>query len=413
MKAKLLHLLYSSLITLSLPLAVLRLLWKSRKNSEYRQRLPERFARGLPASRDALWIHTVSVGEFLATLPLILRLLEDDYPLLITTTTPTGSAMLKQRLGEQVSHCYLPFDAPSLVHSFLKQMQPRVAVFVETEIWANYLHTLKKHQIPALLINARLSKKSFSGYAKLGQFTRETLACFDEVACQNSLSQQRFQQLGAKATTLGNIKFDLAVPADLIRRQNQLQSLLGDKPFILAASTHKGEDEIILHAFQQSAYATTHRLVIAPRHPERCNEVLKLCQANDNQAVLYSEIVATLSTDISLLIIDTLGELLYFYSLADFAIIGGSFVPHGGHNPLEAALFATPCLIGEHYFNFDRLINEMNDEHAIMITTAKQLLTPQENLAAIGKNAQYFLAKNQGALDNYLQLIKQVAARIN
>lgn len=406
MKAKLLHIVYSLLITLALPLAVLRLLWKSRKNPDYRRRLSERFALNLPHSQNAIWIHTVSVGEFLATLPLIQQLLDEDYPLLITTTTPTGSAMLKQRLGEQVSHCYLPFDAPFLTHLFVKRTQPRVAVFVETEIWANYLKTLKKNNTPALLINARLSEKSFNGYAKLGQFAHQTLTCFTEVACQNKASQQRFQQLGAKASTLGNMKFDLTAPIDLLQRQTQLRQLLGDKPFILAASTHSDEEAIIWQAFQQSRYAKTHRLIIAPRHPERSREIINHCQTKDHRTVAYSQIAANLSADTQTLIIDSLGELLYFYSLAEFAIIGGSLVPHGGHNPLEAALFATPCLIGEHYFNFDSLVREMKNENAIVLTTAEQLFNPPSDLAAVGKNAQRFLAKNQGALEQYTQLIK-------
>lgn len=398
-------------MTLLLPLAVLRLFWKSRKNPDYRQRTSERFAFNLPTSHGSIWIHTVSVGEFLATLPLIEALLSQNQKLLITTTTPTGSAMLKQRLGDRVAHCYLPFDVPILVRLFLKRTHPSVAVFVETEIWANYLHALKKSHTPALLINARLSEKSFSGYAKLGEFARQTIACFTEIACQNEASQQRFQQLGGNATLLGNIKFDLSPPADLSERKTQLRTLLREKPFILAASTHKGEDEIILQAFQNSDYANTHRLVIAPRHPERSDDILAICKTNNSQAVRYSK-TTTLSVNTQTLVIDTLGELLYFYSLADFAIIGGSFIPHGGHNPLEAALFATPCIIGEHYFNFEALVNEMKKTDAIMITDYDSLLSSVRDLTIIGRNAQQFLDKNQGALNKYLHLIQQTAGTL-
>lgn len=408
MKALLLHFIYTVLMTALLPLAILRLLWKSRKNSDYRKRIGERLAVSLPSIHSHIWIHTVSVGEFLATLPLIESLLSQNQQLLITTTTPTGSAMLKQRLGERVAHCYLPFDVPILVRLFLQRTQPSVAVFVETEIWANYLHTLKKRHTPTLLINARLSEKSFSGYSKLGEFTQQTIACFTEIACQNKASQQRFQQLGGNATLLGNIKFDLAPPADLAERKIQLRALLGEKPFVLAASTHKGEDEIILQAFQSSDYANTHRLIIAPRHPERSEDILTICQTNHSLATRYSD-STRLSDNTQTLIIDTLGELLYFYSLADFAIIGGSFIPHGGHNPLEAALFATPCIIGEHYFNFETLINEMKTANAIMITRNDDLLSIVRDLTTIGHNAQLFLAQNQGALGRYTHLIQQAA----
>lgn len=405
-KARTLQLLYSTLLTLGLPVALLRLLWKSRKNSDYRRRLPERLARRLPQTRQVIWIHAVSVGEFLAVLPLILRLQANQHSLLITTTTPTGSAMVKDKLGDSVQHCYLPFDSPTLVKRFLCCTQPMVAVFVETEIWANYLQALHKQQIPALLINARLSQKSFRGYAKLGDFSRHILACFTEVACQNKPSQRRFQQLGATATLLGNIKFDLTAPKDLSVKQIDLKKMLCNRDFILAASTHKGEESLLLSAYQ--AQKNKQLLVIAPRHPERHTEVAALCEEKQLNWQRYSDLTckAPLKDETLVLIVDTLGELLYFYSLADYAIIGGSFTPRGGHNPLEAALFATPCVIGQHYFNFESLINEMVSAQAIIVSSPDSVFTPREDLSAVGKNALDFLAKNQGALERYLELIE-------
>lgn len=406
MKKHLLRFLYHFLITVSLPFAVIRLYWKSRQNPDYRKRLSERFAINLPPKNNGtIWIHSVSVGEFLATLPLIKKLLTHDLPLLITTTTPTASKMVTEKLGNRVSHCYLPFDQSFLVHRFLKKTKPKVAVFVETEIWANYLLALKKQNTPALLVNARLSEKSFNGYAKLGDFTRQILACFTEVACQNRQSQQRFQLLGANASTSGNIKFDLTAPANLAEKQKQLGQLLGDKPFILAASTHRGEDEILLSGFQKSQYINTHRLIIAPRHPERSNDIKTLCENQKATVIRYTELKEPCSKHIQVVIIDTLGELLYFYALADFAIIGGSLINHGGHNPLEAALFSTPCLIGKHYFNFESLVDEMVEENAIIISSPEQLFNPRENLTEIGANAQKFLTDNQGAIARYEKLI--------
>ncbi len=408
LKTSLSHLFYNVLITLSLPFALLRLVYKSHQNPDYRRRLGERLACQLPKTEQPIWIHTVSVGEFLAVLPLIKALQKVHSPLLVTTTTPTGSAMLKEKLGDTVVHCYLPFDIPVLAKRFICHVQPAVAVFVETEIWPNYLFLLKKQTVPTLLINARLSEKSFRGYAKTGKFARQTLTCFTEVACQNKASQQRFQQLGAKASVLGNIKFDLAPPDDLPEKQARLHQLLGNQPFVLAASTHKGEDEIILKAFRQSKYADTHRIIIAPRHPERSEQVMALCQAAGYHGVYYTQCVdKPLAPNVQVVVVDTLGELLYFYSLAAIAVIGGSFVPHGGHNPLEAALFAVPCCIGEHYFNFDSLVKAMVDNNAIILTEAKTLLTRREDLREIGSNAKTFLAGNQGALQRYVRLILQ------
>lgn len=400
-KATMLRWLYRLLINISLPFAVLRLLWKSRKDPAYRQRLTERLAWHLPNSQASIWIHTVSVGELIATLPLIEQLLDSGENLLITTTTPTGSAMVQEKLAQRVNHCYLPFDTRWIMRRFIRQTQPRMAVFVETEIWANTLHVLKTNAIPALLINARLSEKSFDGYAKLGVFAQETLANFTEIACQNLASQTRFQALGGHATLLGNIKFDLRPPADLVEKQRVLTEKIGNRPFIIAASTHKGEEEIL---FQALANSQESRLfVIAPRHPERSESILRLAQQLNLSAARYTA-VHSLSPDAQVLIVDTLGQLLTFYSLSDYAIIGGSFIPRGGHNPLEAALFSIPCVIGPHTFNFDSLIDEMQSENAINRITAKQLF--QQPKAIVGENAKRFLAANQGALQRYVHLVQ-------
>lgn len=399
-------LIYQLLITLSLPVAVLRLFWKSRSNPDYRKRINERFALHRPQQSIDIWIHTVSVGEFLATLPLIEQLLAAQHRLLVTTTTPTGSALLTEKLGNRVLHCYLPFDQPLLVKRFLKHHQPKVAVFVETEIWANYLLQLKKNHIPTYLINARLSEKSYRGYTKGKTFTHEIMACFTHVACQNVRSAERFTALGASAKVLGNLKFDLSPPSDLTTRTAELQSRL-KRPFILAASTHDDEELQLIRQFKQADKQPL--LVIAPRHPERSHHVCQWVKAHDLNVITYQQLLnkPTLPDGTDVLIIDVLGELLYFYALAELAIIGGSFVPHGGHNPLEAALFKTPCLIGEHYFNFETLIDEMQSQNAILVTHVKDCFTPRDKLSEIGDNAYRFLMKNQGAIDKYRKLITE------
>ncbi len=416
--------LYNTLITLALPLALLRLLWRSRSNPAYRQRLGERFMTAPTIPPNAVWIHTVSVGEFLAVLPLIEQLLHKSHEgveLLITTTTPTGSAMVTEKLGERVAHVYLPFDAPFLVKRFLNHTRPSVAVFVETEIWANYLRELKQRDIPALLINARLSARSFAGYAKLGAFSREVIGDFTAVACQNEASCERFLALGAKATTLGNLKFDLQIADNLSQQQAHLQTFLAERAFILVASTHPGEEDLVLNAFQRyreqaeqtnkfEASKASRLLVIAPRHVERSGDIIALAESKGLSAARYSALTTperqSLPSETDVLIVDVLGQLLPFYSLADYAIVGGSFVPHGGHNPLEAALFATPCLMGEHYFNFESLVQDMRKANAIEVIAPADLFV-HEPSSALGNNAQQFLQKNQGATQHYLALIKQ------
>lgn len=403
------RLFYHCLVTLLLPFALLRLLWRSRRNPDYRQRLGERFAFTVADTQNALWIHTVSVGEFLATLPLIERLLADGETVLITTTTPTGSAMVRDKLekygSERIAHQYLPFDAPFLVKRFLDATQPRLAVFVETEIWANYLRQLKQRDIPALLINARLSEKSFNGYAKLGRFARETVGDFTLIACQNSDSCQRFTALGAEAIIVGNVKFDLSAPDDLLNRKNELKHRLNNRHFVLAASTHKGEEAILFNAYRQQKERRL--FVIAPRHPERSESIVACAESFGLRAQCYTQI-GSLPADTEVLVVDTLGQLLTFYALADYAIIGGSFVPHGGHNPLESVLFATPCLIGPHYFNFERLIEDMLVNAAIDVLPETALFC-HEPSAESGINGQRFLSQNQGATKQYQALIQSFA----
>lgn len=418
------YFIFSTIYTLTsiigLPFAVLRLLWKSRKNAAYRQRLSERFAYHLPINKQpCIWIHTVSVGEFLATLPLIERLLNHtDAPLLITTTTPTGSALVTQKLGNRVKHCYLPFDVPFLVKRFIKKTQPQTAVFVETEIWPNYIKQLHKQRIPTLLINARLSEKSFTGYQKLGKFTQMTLSQLTIVACQNQITEARFRQLGANTQLLGNMKFDLQLPTNFNEKQLYCRQALGDTPFILAASTHRGEEKIIIEAYQNSTIAQSHRLAIAPRHPERSAEIIALCNQHQLSSNCYTELKAKSNAlaHLDVLVIDTLGDLLTFYALSKLAIIGGSFVEHGGHNPLEAALFQTPIIMGNHTFNFETLIKEMSTHQALTLTDSNHLTTTLNQYASEpeiyqqqAQNARRYLQSNQGATDNYLKLILKQA----
>ncbi|MBS9778661.1 MAG: 3-deoxy-D-manno-octulosonic acid transferase [Gammaproteobacteria bacterium] len=400
------RLIYSALTTIILPFALIRLLIKSRRNKDYRKRITERLSFNLPDSKSHIWIHAVSVGELLAVLPLIKELQKANQSLLVTTTTPTGSAMVRKKLGNTVSHCYLPFDHPVLVKRFLQHTTPLATIFIETEIWPNYLHYLKKQSTPTLLINARLSERSFRSYYKFGNFARKTLQCFTEVACQNKESQKRFTKLGAKACTLGNLKFDISIPVDLSDKKQALQKQIGKQPFILAASTHKGEDEIIINAFKRSYYAGTHKLIIAPRHPERCPEVSHICKSQGFTYTLYSHFKQPIKSQNKIIIIDTLGDLLYFYALADIAIIGGSFIEHGGHNPLEAALFSTPCITGPYYFNFETLVTEMLKSNAIIVSSSEKILQQKtDDMTQIGKNAKVFFDRNQGSLLRYKELI--------
>jgi len=409
MKVRCLHTIYNVVITLSVPFALVRLWCKGRKTPDYRNRVGEHLARFAKAPNDSadIWLHSVSVGEFLACQHLIERLLEQGKSILVTTTTPTGAAMVGKKLGERVRHHYLPFDTPRYARRFIEQFKPKVAVFIETEIWPNYLYWLRKNRIPSLLINARLSEKSYRRYRLMGAFTRHIVDHFCLIGCQNVTTQKRFNDLGANAKYIGNLKFDLQAPSDLKAKTTSIERYLDGKPFILVASTHPGEDELVLNAFKGSAYIDSHRLIIAPRHPERSQALQQLATARGYQVKCYTAMLAgnRVVAENELVIIDTLGELLYFYALAEMAIIGGSFVPNGGHNPLEAALFSTPCFIGEHYFNFESLVNDMQAQNAIRVITSAELFKTGDNLVDMGANAHRFLIDNQGACEKYQQII--------
>lgn len=284
--------LYSALYYALLPLLVLRMLWRSRRAPAYRRRLGERFGRfaARPAlERPAIWVHAVSVGETLAAAPLLESLLEDypDYCLVVTTTTPTGSQRLRALFGERVFHVYAPWDLPGPVKRFLHRTRPRLLLLMETELWPNMLHYSKAAGCRVLLANARLSAGSAAGYRRLGRLTRQMLLQLDMVACQGEADGRRFVQLGLPAAALqviGSIKFDLVLDAGIVERAAALRREPGvrGRPVLLAASTHPGEEALVLEAFRQLRASGDPQLrrcllLLVPRHPERFEEVFSLC----------------------------------------------------------------------------------------------------------------------------------------
>ena len=258
--------LYTALLYLLVPLVVLRLLWRSLSAPEYRRRVGERFGRlpSLPLT-GGLWVHAVSVGEVQASAPLIQRLqhAHPQLPVMVTTTTPTGSRRLRELLGEAVLHVYAPYDVPLVVRRFLDAAAPRLALFVETEVWPNILHQCRRRGIPTVLANARLSERSARGYARLGGFAGETFRNLDLVAAQSEVDRDRFVALGvapARVVITGSIKFDVRLPPSLQEQSAVIKRVWGvDRPVWIAASTHEGEDEQVLAA---------HRAVLAELRPD-------------------------------------------------------------------------------------------------------------------------------------------------
>lgn len=359
--------LYTAVFRLLLPLVFLRLLWRSRATPAYRRRWGERMgfapagnSGGAQAvSARVIWLHAVSLGETLAARPLVEFLLAEfpDVPLVVTTSTPTGSQQVRTLFGERVLHVYAPLDTPGAVDRFLNRYPPRLLLLIETELWPNLLHACRQRDCPILLANARLSERSRRGYARLGRFARDMLSCVSHVACQSQDDADRFAALGVppgRLSVCGNIKFDIDIGTDYAARVRGLVAEWGSagRFVLVAASTHAGEDEAVLSAFavlrRQRPAAL---LVLVPRHPERFEAVYALCRAGGWQTCRRS-LGEPPGPQADVLLGDTVGELLLLFGTADVAFVGGSLVPRGGHNLLEPAALGVPVLSGFSLFNF-------------------------------------------------------------
>lgn len=367
---------YSCLLHLAVPFILVRLFLRSRKAPAYGERIGERFSLSLPAvSPGGIWVHAVSVGESIAAAPMI-RALQARYPALpitVTCMTPTGSERIRALFGDSVHHTYLPYDLPCAAKRFLDRVQPRVGIIMETELWPNHIHQAARRGVPMVLANARLSERSARGYARFSRLTAPMLGELDFIAVQTEPEARRFLSLGAREEAVqvtGSIKFDLSIDPQLPERAHELRTSWGanERPVWIAASTHAGEDEIVLAAHRLLlAHRPDALLILVPRHPERFKGVYALCQSRG----FYTERRSTgkpVSAETSVLLGDTMGELLFMFGLADCAFVGGSLVPNGGHNLLEPAALGKPVLSGPHLFNFLDISDQMKRAGALEIT---------------------------------------------
>ncbi|MCB1823784.1 MAG: lipid IV(A) 3-deoxy-D-manno-octulosonic acid transferase [Candidatus Competibacteraceae bacterium] len=413
--------LYTGLLHLLLPLALLRLYWRGRRDAGHRQRWRERLGLIPTLSPGGLWVHAVSLGETRAALPLIRALLDryPDRPLLVTTTTLTGSRQVREALGERVWHVYAPYDLPGATRRFLRYVRPSLAVIMETELWPNLLRQCATAGIPVLLANARLSERSARGYGRIRGLTAAMLRDVTLIAAQADADAARFRALGApRVEVAGNLKYDLAAPADLPERGRRLRrDWLGDeRPVWIAASTHAGEDETILDAFAQlRAHWPALLLLLVPRHPERFDNVAALCRQRGFSVIRRSG-RNVCAADSAVFLGDSMGELLLFYAAADLAFVGGSLVATGGHNVLEPALLGLPVLFGPHMFNFteagERLLAA---EAAWRVADAGELAAAVDRLLAdpelrrtAGQNGQAVVERHRGALAALLSSIEML-----
>lgn len=412
---------YSLFLYSAIPFVILRLWWRSLKNPAYRQRIFERLGfYKKNYSPNVIWFHAVSVGESEAIFPLI-HLIQTDNPqaqILITTTTPTGSARVQAVLGNSIQHVYLPYDLPDVIARFLKAFKPKIAIIVETEIWANLFHSCKENQIPLYLINARLSEKSVRGYQRIPSLVLPALNAITKIAVQTETDKTRFIKIGAKPENienLGNIKFDITISDEIFSQSDILKNQLFKKHrfVFLAASTHDGEEVLLLDAYQHLKKQIPELLLaIAPRHPERFAVVENLAKTA-NLKIVRRTSNQKCENETDIFLIDTLGELKLFYAIADLAFVGGSFVPVGGHNILEPAAVGVPILFGLEMKNFALIADNMLTENAAMqcknvtdLECKVIALYEDSNLRQLLiSNARNFVIENQGAIYRIYDLL--------
>ena len=414
--------LYSFLWYLLLPLLFLRLWLRGRQAPAYRQRWKERMAWGYrPATlKNSIWVHAVSVGETLAAVPMIERLLADypDTPLLVTTTTPTGSERVKALFGDRVTHVYCPWELPTALNRFLRAFDPKTVIVLETELWPNLCAAVKRHGAKLMLMNGRLSEKSYRGYRKFPRLVRPMMARFDALAVQTPVEAKRYVALGAwpeRVHAIGSVKFDMSLDDAVRQAAGDLRAAIGERPVWIAASTHPGEDEPVLAAHKallETAPQTL--LMLVPRHPERFDSVAQLVRQQGLGLARRSK-QDTIAADTQVYLADTMGELLMLFGVADVAFVGGSLVPVGGHNLLEPAGWGKPVLTGPHLHNFTAISNLLDDAGALtLVDNADALAIALQALFRYpdqrqrqGQAAAAVVEANRGALEKGLKLISE------
>ncbi|HMK56356.1 MAG TPA: 3-deoxy-D-manno-octulosonic acid transferase [Dissulfurispiraceae bacterium] len=420
------YLLYNILYALALAVMLPREYLKrpgQLRNRWFRERL------GLPTVspdvRGAIWVHAVSVGEVIASVPLIkgLKAMHPERPIVISTVTDTGQKVANERLGDLAKIIYIPFDMTFAVANAFSRLRPSLFIIMETELWPVIIHFLKTRGVPVLLMNGRLSDKSVRGYRKLAFFFGRVLNDISFFCMQNDIYAEKILSLGAanaNVAAIGNFKFDTRPPAPAPGWAGMLT-----RPVIVVGSTHNPEEEIVLDLFERLAPEYTGlSMIIAPRHPERFNEVEEVVRKRKLRYVKRSEITniaqqsdaggpsnAPLHTMV--IILNAMGELSSVYGAADIAVMGGSFIGHGGQNPLEPAYWGKPIVCGPHMENFP-FINEfylkgaaVSADRDTLFGTVRKLLSSPETADNMGKSARTLYDRNAGATDRALEIIRR------
>ena len=430
--------LYSAAWWLAMPFVLIKLWRRGRSEPGYRQNIGERFGfyRQLDAGKHQplLWVHAVSVGETRAAQPLIdaLLLAWPNHALLLTHMTATGRATGQQlfsHYGARFVQAYLPYDTGWMAARFLRYFKPRISILMETEVWPNMVAQCVRHAVPVALVNARLSERSLRRGKRFEGLMLEAASGLRLVAAQTEADADRLKRFGAANVHItGSLKFDVAPPAAMLQRGAQLQARFGDRPVLLCASTREGEEALILSALAAAASSLGDLLVvIVPRHPQRFDTVAALIAGHPALSMVRRSALDSnggggdshgdaLPPSVRILLGDTMGEMFAYYSACDIAFIGGSLLPLGGQNLIEAATVGKPVLVGLHTFNFAQSTEDAIAaggalrvaDAAEMVRKALALVADRDGCIAMGAAARGFALQHQGATARTVSLLRDL-----
>jgi 3-deoxy-D-manno-octulosonic-acid transferase len=424
-----LQVLYQVLLLLALPWALGNLLWRGLRDRRWWRGIPERFGFVPSQPAGSIWLHAVSVGEVQAAAAIV-KEMRNHYPqssVLLTCGTPTGAERARTLFGDTVTVSFLPFDLPWCVRTFLRRARPRIGIIVEKEIWPNLFRICGDRGIPLVLASAAITRKSIGRYRLLFSLFPRTLADGLTIAAQTGGDAERFKEAGAppeRVHVIGNIKFDLELPANIAELGARLRSQygLGSRFVLVAGSTYEEEETALLEAQRQlKAQGHDMMLVLAPRHPPRFETVAARLARDGVLFIRRSESIgflgASVPTYVDVLLLDRLGELLGFYAAGDVAFVGGSLVPDvGGHNLIEPAALSVPSLTGPHFYNASDISLALVEAGAVhVVSDVDDLVAELATLvgdtlerAHRGSIGQQFVARNGGTTRRLMQLIEPI-----
>jgi 3-deoxy-D-manno-octulosonic-acid transferase len=406
--------LYAVLWLAAAPLALARLAWRSRRQPGYLAALGERFgAYAASAPGPRIWVHAVSVGETRAAVPIVEALARrhPGHRILLTHMTPTGRAAGVELFGDRVERAWLPYDMAFAVRRFLTHYRPAFGIVLETEIWPRLLEECARERVPVVLANARLSARSARRYARFPALTRWALGNLSGIAAQADADAQRFRDLGAAAVEVtGNVKFDMTPDSGIVARGEEFRARFGGERSVwVAGSTREGEEAALLEAFAAMDAAAETLLVIVPRHPHRFDEVASLA-ARQGFAVARRSSAGPVPSAVRVLVGDSMGEMPAYYAAADVVVMGGSLLPYGSQNLIEACALAKPVIVGPHTYNFEEAAEgAIHAGGALRVRDAREALAAAAELSRdparrgrMGKSALAFVAAHRGAVDRLM-----------